>query len=31
MSIVLTLKVGFIFETSSIISQKELLAVIASF
>jgi hypothetical protein len=31
MSIVLALKVGFISETSSIISQKELLAIVASF
>ncbi len=31
MFIVLALKVGFISETSSIISQKELLAVVASF
>jgi hypothetical protein len=31
MSIVLALKVGFISETFSIISQKELLAVVASF
>ncbi len=31
MSIVLALKVGFISETSSVISHKELLAVVASF
>jgi hypothetical protein len=31
MSIVLALKVGFISETSSIISQKELFVVVASF